>query len=567
MKVFVKGQPEVSLTKSHFVAEGGEGKVYVRGQTGYKIFHDPSKAIPPGKIKALAKINNHRVIAPQAPVYKGKRAQHVGHTFKFVKDNWTLCQLFPRAFREREGLDLEGSLRLVQEMRSGVQSVHDAGVLIVDLNEMNFLVSKDFKFLYFIDVDSYQTPKYPATAIMPSVRDPLVKGTDFTTNSDWWSFAIVSFQMLVGIHPFKGKHPTIKGFQKRMEAGISVFDSSVRMPKVAYDLSVIPPIYRDWYEALFVRGQRYEPPTDLQGVVIVRPKVRKISGTDKFEISLIKEFKDNLRNVFQNEGQMAVQADDRLLLNDREVGFWQPAIQVAFTPRRNYPIAVLSSSGSAKHTGLLNMADTSKKNFLEFPMHADETMVYDGTLYFRTKDRVFEAEFSETTQKVMVGTRLAANVLENASRLYQGLVLQNLLGEPHVSLFPKSGETHQMTISELKGHRVVDAKFDRGVLMVLASEKGAYHRYVFRFDKDYKSYDVRKAEGVTPTNLNFVVLDSGVAVCLNEDEQIELFSSRKGSTGLKIIEDPVLGGDMTLLRHQGELQFFRGNKLYKMSMK
>ena len=47
-------------------------------------------------------------------------------------------------------------------------------------------------------VDSYQTAHYPATAIMPSVRDWKVPLHDFSELSDWFSFAIVSFQVFLG---------------------------------------------------------------------------------------------------------------------------------------------------------------------------------------------------------------------------------------------------------------------------------------------------------------------------------------------------------------------------------
>jgi len=103
--------------------------------------------------------------------------------------------------------------------------------------------------------------------------------------------------------------------------------------------------------------------------------------------------------------------------------------------------------------------------------------------------------------------------------------------------------------------------------MVMAAEGGKYHRFVFRFDSEFKSYDVRKVEDVTATGLNFVTLDSGVCVCLNEDEELELFSCKKGSKSVKTIQDPVLGGDMRLVKNYGELMFFRENKLYKMKMK
>lgn len=562
MKVFVKGQPEVNLTKTHFVAEGGEGKVYARGKTGYKIYHDPARAIPVGKIQELAGISDPNVIKPDAALYKGK-GKHIGHTFRFVKDTWTLCQLFPRSFREREGFDHDMAIKLVRTMQKGVNAVHKAGVLIVDLNEMNFLVSRDFTSPYFIDVDSYQTIHYPATAIMPSVRDPQVAGVDFTSLSDWFSFAIVSFQIFTGIHPFKGKHPKIKGLEDRMKAGISIFDADVRVPKVAYPLDVIPEIYRDWYKALFVAGKRENPPDQLHGVIVIQPTVRKIHGTDNFEIKELQEFKDDIRAVFFGSGHVVVHAGASMFVDKHMAGMWKPAAVVGFTPKHGHPIVAMN----APNLDTLVLIDATTQQPVDVNLRVDEVMSTGETIYIRNRDQILELTFTEAGNKVIAGTRLAANVLENATKLYGGVAFQSLLGEPHVSLFPRPGACYQKTLPELKGHKVVQAKFDSGVLMVLAAQKGTYHRYVFRFDKDYSNYDVRKAEDVTPTGINFVTLDSGICVCLNEDEQLELFSSRMGSKSLKTIDDPVLGGDMRLVKEHGQVQFFRGNKLYGMKMK
>lgn len=565
MKVYVKGQPEVTITKSHFVAEGGEGKVYARGQTGYKIYHDPSKAIPLGKIQDLSGISDPNVIRPQNALYTGKKGKHIGHTFRFVKDTWTLCQLFPRAFREREGFSHEMAIKLVRRLQEGVEAVHKAGVLIVDLNEMNFLVSQDFSTPYFIDVDSYQTARYPATAIMPSVRDPKVQGIDFTDLSDWFSFGIVSFQLLVGIHPFKGKHPTIKGMEDRMLAGVSVFDKTVKVPKVAYPLDVIPDIYRDWYRAMFVDGKRLPPPSGLHGVIIVRPTVRKISGTDNFEIVELHEYPDTIRLVSNGGANRAVYAGDKWYLGVRMVGNSTTPVVVGFTAKHGHPIVALQDT--SQHTVRFQDLIDSSQPSQPTELHADEIMAYGEMIYVRNGDKIFEVTFTEAGNKVIAGTRLAANVLEHACRLYEGVAIQNLLGEPHVSLFPRPGACYQAKIPELKGHKIVDAKFDSGVLMVLAAAQGKYHRFVFRFDKDYKSYDIRKVEDVAAVGLNFVTLDSGVCVCLNEDEELELFSCKKGSQSMKTVQDPVLGGDMRLVKDHGQLQFFRGNKLYRMKMK
>ena len=63
------------------------------------------------------------------------------------------------------------------------------------------------------------------------------------------------------------------------------------------------------------------------------------------------------------------------------------------------------------------------------------------------------------------------------------MVYQNLLGEAHVSMFPVSGTTMQSMVPELNGYQVIDARYDRGVLMVVGARDGRYDRMVFRFDE------------------------------------------------------------------------------------
>ena len=103
--------------------------------------------------------------------------------------------------------------------------------------------------------------------------------------------------------------------------------------------------------------------------------------------------------------------------------------------------------------------------------------------------------------------------------------------------------------------------------MVIGERQGQYDRLVFRFDREYSAHDLRTAPDITPAGLNFVVLDTGVCVCLNEDEQLELFSARMGASTIKLLEDPALGGDMQLASRGGELLFSRGDAVFSMRMK
>ena len=110
------------------------------------------------------------ILRPQR-VLLDARNRPVGYTMRRVRNAHVLCQLFNRAFRERLGIAPEAMLALVRQLQEGVRYVHERGILIVDLNEMNFLLDDRQRQILFIDVDSYQTPGFPATALMESVRD------------------------------------------------------------------------------------------------------------------------------------------------------------------------------------------------------------------------------------------------------------------------------------------------------------------------------------------------------------------------------------------------------------
>jgi len=570
MKVRIKGKAtEFTLAKGDFLASGGEGSVYVKGDTAFKIYTDPGKMLPEGKISELAAITDQNVIRPRDIICDDK-GKSLGYTMRYVSDTLALCQLFPRSFREREGLDHTQIGELVQTMRKNVEEIHKAGVLVVDLNEMNVLVSSDFKQAYWIDVDSYQTKHYPATAIMASVKDPLVKHNDFTEQSDWFSFGILAFQLFIGIHPFKGKHPTLKGMEERMQAGVSVFDPAVSIPRVCYPMDVIPSAYRDWFKAVFQDKKRVAPPTDLVAVVNLIQQVRTLISSGHLDIKEIRSHDYTLRRYFYhgNPSTEVVQGDNGTVWvgwNAALTGITDP-IEVGYSPVGQVP--VIARIDKTKNQVVL----WSHGGEIPFVSRADEIASYDGRLYIRNRDRILEVILTETQHedgrpKVIPSTRELATVMEHASKLFQGGVLQNMLGSIFVSLFPRSKASFQVRLAELDGLKLLDARFDSGVLMVLTTKKGKYSRFIFRFAEDYTSYDVREVEDITPTGLNFVTLESGVCVCLTEDENLELFSAKKGSNSTKVVEDKALGNDMRLVKRSGRLGFTRGKALFEMRMK
>lgn len=565
MKVTVKGKGDVTLTQQDFVAEGGQGKVFAKNGVAYKVYHDPTHMMPEGKIAELAPLPVPLFSRPHDLLLDPRTHKVVGYTTRFVDDAYVLCQLFPRSFRDREGLTHQHTFHLAEEMRDGIGVAHKAGILLVDGNEMNFLVDRKFSGLTFIDTDSYQTRSYPAVAIMDSVRDRhMANPRAFTEGTDWFSFACVAFQLLVGIHPYKGKHPTLKGFDERMKANVSVLHKDVRVPKAAYPFGVIPPDWLAWFEAVLHRGERCPPPSGLLTVTIISPVVRAVMGASNLVLEEIGMFVGNVTGVWANGQHLVVATDKGLWMDGHKVSSDGNTTAVGFSPLMGVPVA-------ANHQAdipLLTQCVT--RTLMPFVMNAQRVVGSNGNIYIKNRDRVLEVTLSDVGGGVVASTRRIASVLPNASLLFPGGVVQNMLGSTFVSVF-SGGASYQTRIKELDEYRVLGGKWDvglkGGVLMLVGLKGGKTDRLVFRFDNNFASYDVRVVEDIQSGDLNFVVTDAGVCVLLDEDNDcIELFSTKKGSTQVKTVTDNVLGGDMRLFKRGAQVLVARGDRVYTMRM-
>jgi hypothetical protein len=559
MKVTVQGQGEVTLGQNDFVGAGGEGQIFVKGATAYKVYFDPGRMLPLGKLAELAVIQHPNVVKPQVVLLDARGRQPVGYTMRFVADTLPLCQIFTRAFREREGLDHPKMLGLVLKFRELVDHVHATGILIVDLNEMNFLVDRGFAEVFAIDVDSYQTRSYPATALMPSVRDWSVQGDVFTQGSDWFSFACVAYQMFTGIHPYKGKHPTVTGLDHRMQQGISVFDPEVSVPKVVYPVDVIPPAWRAWFKAVLQEGQRLPPPADILGAVVIAPARLVVSG-DTLDITELGDFGSDLLGYVESADVTVAWTAAGVWLNRRAVHGPLNIRAVGFSPKLNRAVAAWEEGGE------LRLRDLAAGTDLPLPLRVDGIMGHEGRIYAKSGERIVEVDLTDMGGAVVASPRVAANILPHATRLFDGCALQNLLGSVFLSVFPREGASYQLRLPELDAYRLVDARHDRRVLMAMGTQGDRYDRLVFELAEDYSGYVLRAVvKDVEPAGLNFLVLDSGVCVHLTEEEKLELTAI--GSAKSKTVDSPALGNDLRLVRHAGRVGFIRGSKVYAMKMK
>lgn len=573
MKVSFKGRKQsVTLDQSDFVAKGGEGDVYQKSGLVYKVCY-PSKMIPEGKFKMLAALDNQHIVRPMDPFVTDTGRE--GYTMQFIPEAISLCQLVTVTYRNRNNVKSDTMLKLVRQMQDGFHFVHSKSCLLVDANELNFLVSKNLDFIHFIDVNSYETLGYPATAIMDTIRDrQITRGADghlrWTKGSDWFSFAVISFQMFIGMHPFKGKHPNHPdpktSMDQCMKHNLSVLNPTVKFPKPAcLPFDVIPEVYRKWFEAVFENGQRVAPPKYLVATIVVTPvvpQVKQVVGSNTFIINEIANFNGRVVACFYSGGHQMVSTNEQTVYVDSRMVFTSPQpVKMGVTPQGK-PLAAYLDGGQVHLYDLSGVATP-----ISLMLPAETLMATGGRLYAKDRRAIYEITIFDEGTQVFASSKIAANVLENATQVFDGVVVQSLFDTQHVNVFPKSGECYSFMMRELDGYKVIEARYMKRVMMVMAvdTKTGQYDRFIFRFARDHSCYDMRIIRNVTNLGLNFTVLDNHRAVCITEEEKLEIFLSEKDHPAIKEIDDPAIEADMILAGKGNDALFSRGSKLYSIT--
>jgi len=561
-RYFLQGKGEIRLSQSDFKAQGGEGSIYVKQSTAYKIYSDPSRSLSPAKIIELSVLTQPNIIRPLEIVLNAKN-EPVGYSMRHVDKAYALCQLFPKAFRQRNNLTPELTLRLVRRLQEGVAHIHTKGILIVDLNELNFLVASDFSEIYFIDVDSYQTSSFSATSLMESVRDR--HSRTFSTNSDWFSFAIVSFQLFVGLHPFKGTYPpfqhltdTQSKLDARMQGNISVLHKEVSVPMSCLSFSLLPPVYLDWYRAVFEDGKRFPPPNELHSVIQVQSSSQALplSGT----LLLITEAREYESSLIHHDGLVTITQHS---VHFEGQTFLKPAadLKVIVTPRQRHLIAAYTDQSGVR------FLDLTTSKLLESAVKGEQVALADGKLFIKQAESIFQLDFIELQNRILIGVKLVANVVLRATQLFEGLAIQSLLGATYASILKSSGKCYQVRLPELDGQKIIDARLEQTILIVVIARGGNYDKLIFRFRPDFTSYDARQLMDITMTSIDFTVLETGVVLHLIDENSLEIFSTSGNATNVRRLSDHALEGDVRLFHVGKQALLARDNKLYRVSLR
>ena len=563
--VWVRGKGKVQLSEEHdYLADGGEGRIFAQGGVIYKIYLDPAHAIPEAKLAELAQLDHPQIVRPKDVLLDANNTM-IGFTMDRV-EGIELCRLFNTVFLQANNVAPDALMKLVERMQEITHFIHQKGFLIVDGNELNYLVGqRDYALPFFIDVNSYQTPHFPASAINVQFQDP--HSPTFSTLTDWYTFAIVACKIFVGVHPFKGTHPNFgKGdVLQRMKANVSIFNSDTRLPAAARDFSYIPSAYRDWFVRLFEKGERVPPPYIAGLLKVVQVKIDVAQSTGNFIINLVRAYESEIvshQSVFGKHLVVTKQA-----AHVEKVAYRMPNFRghIVLAPKSLTPLF----ASVRENDYMLEIADASGKT-LDLHLKANRgCFVADNTLYVIHNGDLTEIALHELNNRPVASVANTWKIMPQASKVFDGLIFQTVLGKSFVVIpyrLNNRGFCAIRQIPELDDYRIMEGKHDARVCMLIGVKNHAYHRLILRFSENYEQYDLRVVEDIEYSDINFVTLASGVVVSLDEHGEIEMFSSRLHSGSVKRIHDPAIRPDMRLSKDGSSALFARGDRLYSLKM-
>lgn len=567
MKITIEGTlTTIELTDNEFVHAGGEGAVYVKGDTAYKIYHDPSKMVEAGRLMEFQKIDLPNVIKPEKVIYD-MSGKAIGYTMKALNNVWALTRLFSKAFRKTNNITNEMIIDLIIRMRETFSKLHDLGFLVTDGNELNYLVSDDFKEIYFIDVDAYKTPSYSSRAYNESTLDPNidVNSFSFDKNSDWFAFGVVASQMLIGIHPFKGIYQgTQYSFAKndipaRIAKRVSYFNKDVKLPRPIIPLNAIPTKYYDWFISMFETKDRIEPPATFDGISTDNTVINKVISK-ALNIDELISTESNIISTYTNGKEIALKSEQYFHVDGKKYSYHDQSTDLVFLPISNTPIFIKKNDTKI---AIYNLRD---KSLYEQECDLKDVFVIDNRVYGISGNALLEFSFNERENHIAIMSEIIEHISPKNIKLFDGLLIESLMGGTHASLPISSGCCAKLHLVDYENKRIVNAKYSNNILVVISYENGNYLRETFKIDKTYRKLKLIENSVVDTPDINLAVLEQGVAILMSEPGSLKVFANNFTQDGVNEINDNELTPELQLFPHGIQLYGINESKLFQLKM-
>jgi hypothetical protein len=569
--VELEGCGVLKLGPSDHVATGGEGSVYRPSpDTIVKIYLDHQKMQKDGmpqKLKLLSSIKHPFIVAPKGLVYQNH--DPIGYYMNFEPGE-PMARIFTTAYRQREGFDDKDAIFLVDGMHDVIREAHAHKAVLVDANEFNWLVAKKASKVEprIIDVDSWAIDHWKASVIMPSIRDWHTHG--FNDESDWFSFAVVSFQIFTGIHPYKGSLSGYKPneMERRMKENKSVFAPGVQLNSAVRSFSSIPVPLLEWYEAVFQNQVRTMPPkasdksNKTPRFTVTKRVVVTSSGLLMLEV-IYDGVNDTPSEVYPcgvirlNSGRLINLENGKTFAKSANLPCEIISTEWGFL------LAELQSDGSIVASLLDKNGSTTTS--LSTVLKGRNLLRYQNRLFIVSQQGLTELSVKNLGKPILV-TLNTWQVMLNSTKWFDGVGIQDSLGTTYFVAPFDQNSCQYVHVPELDRKKVVSAFVGTRYITVVAldTKSGSYQQYEFIFDKTYTSYQVKVKDVATP-ELNMALLPKGVCASITDDGELLIDVPLNGQQ--KLISDSRIETSYMLSNWLDRVVAIKDSKVWTVSMK
>ena len=571
-KVVLDGRGPLTIREADHIHTGGEGAIYRAKDTVIKIYLDPEKMQRDGmpeKIRMLASLRHPYIVVPEGVVLDPDSHKPIGLYLPFTHGEH-LPPLFTNTFRTREGFGDDGAKCLAERMRETIAFVHDHKALMIDPNPVNWMVI--MKTIHdpeprAIDVDSWTIGRWHTHTTMPSIHDWHTSG--FTEMSDWFSWGVVTFELLTGIHPYRGTLVGYKrgDFEARMKDNASVFAPGVQLNTNVRDFSCIPSTLLHWYQAVFQQGERNVPPSVFAKTIAMAQAIRTTRIVTTASGALV--FERLLSNAQANA--VRIWPCGAVLLENGIVMDLKSGRMLGTLQSRNGEVVRVKEGWLFADWvgGLLHFFHVDERTLTIQPLslvligHA--LVRYENRLFVVTETELVELELLYAGRAILsIGKRTP--VLQPKSTYWSGGVgIQDALGA--VFLVTPFGDSSciSVRVRELDGLRPISAKAGNRFVAVVAVDKtGAYRKLEFWFSHDYASYTVWEGKTDNP-DLNMSILPRGVCATVVKDGELTIFVPSNGQVNR--VADKTIATRMELATWENQVVYLLDGQVWSVRMK
>lgn len=520
-QVQIPGRGALALGPNDHVASGGEGHVYRKGGIAVKVWDDPGRAAQgrmPEKVKLLAELKHPFVVAPEALALDG-HGKAIGIVMPWVANSWALPLAFTNDWRSANGFGDADALAFAAKMREVVAFAHSKGAVLGDANELNVLgVGKEPR---YIDVDPWVLPGFPGDKVLPTIYD--WHSAPFSREADWFAWAAVTFQLLVGIHPYRGTHPGFKrnDVEGRMKANASVFDSRVRLNPAVRPFASVPAQLLDWYRAVFADGFRGAPPDPQASPARAAPRAAvRMAASGSLKIA---EAFGLASPLLRSVAPDVLLLEDGSLLSLPDGRAWgRGETGAAYQRMANGALAGVDVRDGKLRFGTLHPAPGARMGMAEAGLAASAVWSAENRLFAVAHDGLLEVQVRDLGNRYapVPGRKWSLN--PNATSFGDGVALFDALGAKYLVAPFGPSAVAVLRARELDGLRPVSmVRRGRVATMSLIDKAGAYHRATVLFAGNWTGCQIAVADA-DDGSLSDAITDSGVVVRFDADGKLDL---------------------------------------------